>query len=134
ATASINYVDIMFSPRGGVSGFLSGLGPMHFLLRELKDAVATSQYTMKDTNGNAFACGGLIVGGDVTSGGTPNLGTPHPNQGERLILSVYPQTGLVQVFEIDPTDVVNNVTGAPGADGLADNIFFFAQQGKSAGR
>jgi hypothetical protein len=40
----------------------------------------------------------------------------------------------VQVFEIDPTDVVNNVTGNAGADGLADNIFFFAQQGKAAGR
>ena len=37
---------------------------MHFLLRELKDAVATSQYRMKDANGNAFACGGLIVGGE----------------------------------------------------------------------
>jgi len=133
ATASVNYVDIMFSPRGSISGFLSGLGPMHFLLREMKDAVATSQYSVKDTNGNPFVCGGLIVGADLNGSGT-TWGTVNPNQGERLILSVYPQTGLVQVFEIDPTDVVNNVTGAPGADGLADNIFFFAQQGKAAGR
>src|SRR5262245_23836493 len=55
-------IDIMFSPRGAVSGYLSGLGPMHFLLRDLKDAVGTSQYTVKDSNGNPVACGGLIVG------------------------------------------------------------------------
>ncbi len=52
----------------------------------------------------------------------------------RLAFSVFPQTGLVQVFEIDPTDVLTNATGAAGADGLADNIFNFAQQGMSAGR
>jgi hypothetical protein len=51
-----------------------------------------------------------------------------------MVLTVFPQTGLVQVFEIDPTDLVNNSTGAAGADGLADNLFAFAQQGKAAGR
>jgi prepilin-type N-terminal cleavage/methylation domain-containing protein len=132
-TGTPGYVDIMFSPRGGVSGYLSGLGPMHFLLRDLKDAVATSQFTVKDANGNTFPCGGLIVGTDLN--GTGNTwGQGNPNKGDSLVLSVYPQTGLVQVFEVDPTDLVNNVTGAAGADGLADNIFFFAQQGKSAGR
>jgi prepilin-type N-terminal cleavage/methylation domain-containing protein len=121
------YVDIMFSPRGGVSGYLSGLGPMHFLLRDLKDAVATSQ--IKDANGNF--CGGRLVGACPTA--VPAQ-TEDPNKGDRLVLSVFPQTGLVQVFEIDPTDIVNNLTGVAGPDGLADNIFFFAQQGKSAGR
>jgi prepilin-type N-terminal cleavage/methylation domain-containing protein len=120
-------IDIMFSPRGAVSGYLSGLGPMHFLLRDLKDAVATSQ--IKDVNGNA--CGGLLVGACPTA--VPAQ-TEDPNKGDRLVLSVYPQTGLVQVFEIDPTDVINNATLASGPDGLADNLFYFAQQGKSAGR
>ena len=52
----------------------------------------------------------------------------------RFPVSIFPQTGLVQVFEIDPTDVLNNSTGTAGADGLADNLFNFAQQGRSAGR
>lgn len=113
------YVDVMFSPRGSVSGYLSGLGPMHFLLRDLKDAVATSQ--IKDSAGNF--CGALIVGPCPTAN-PPQ--TQNPNKGDMLVLSVFPQTGLVQVFEIDPTDA--------NGDGFADNLFFFAQQGKSAGR
>jgi hypothetical protein len=96
-------------------------------LRDLKDAVATSQ--IKDVNGNF--CGGLLVGACATA--VPAQ-TEDPNKGDRLILSVFPQTGLVQVFEIDPTDITNNATGAAGPDGLADNLFYFAQQGKSAGR
>jgi prepilin-type N-terminal cleavage/methylation domain-containing protein len=113
-TGTNPYVDIMFSPRGGVSGYLSGLGPLHFLLRDLKDAA--------NTNISPLAIGG------------PGSANPDLNTGDRMILTVFPQTGLVQVFEIDPTDAVNNSTGASGADGLADNIFNFAQQGKSAGR
>lgn len=129
------FVDIMFSPRGGVSGYLSGLGPLHFLMRDLKDCVATSTYTMNDSTGNPVACGGLIVGADQRAGAANQWGPNDPNKnGDRMVLTVFPQTGLVQVFEIDATDVLNNVTGAAGPDGLADNIFAFAQQGKAAGR
>jgi hypothetical protein len=103
-------------------------------LRDLKDAVYTSGYTMNDANGNPQVCGGLIVGADQRAGAANQWGTTDPNRGDRLILSVFPQTGLVQVFEIDPTDNFNNVTGAAGQDGLADNLFYFAQQGKAAGR
>ena len=97
-------IDIMFSPRGMVSGPIGAQGPLHFLLRDLQDATATS----------ATPNAGIMVG--------PN----DPNKGDRMILSVFPQTGLVQAFEIDQTDANN--------DGLADNIFAFAVAGKSAGR
>jgi prepilin-type N-terminal cleavage/methylation domain-containing protein len=110
----VNYfVDIMFSPRGSVSGYLSGLGPLHFLLRDLKDATA--------------GVNPLAVGNSTST--NPDLST-----GDRLILTVFPQTGLVQVFEIDPTDKWTSGTTAGPPDGLADNIFNFAQQGKTAGR
>jgi hypothetical protein len=39
---------------------------------------------------------------------------------------MFPQTGLVQTFEVDPSDA--------NADGVVDNLFNFAQLGKSAGR
>src|SRR5262249_44538562 len=102
------YVDIMFSPRGGVSGYLSALGPLHFLLRDLKSA---------------------------TAGVDPrNLAAVQTANAELMVLTVFPQTGLVQVFEVDPADLADNTSGTAGADGLADDLFAFAKQGKSAGR
>ncbi len=120
AASSAN-VDVMFSPRGAVSGFLGGLGPLHFLMRDLKDA--TAGY-------NPWAVGG------------PASPTPDLNKGDRMILSVFPQTGLVQIFEIDPTDNFTNPTtttpitnpGSGSPDGIADNLFNLAQKGKAAGR
>jgi hypothetical protein len=86
---------------------------MHFLMRDLKDAASGF---------NPFAVG------------DPASANPDLNTGDRLILTLFPQTGLVQVFEMDPTDVLTNGTLAGPPDGLADNPFNFAQQGKSAGR
>src|SRR5262249_19127627 len=58
-------IDIMYSPGGKVSGPLSGLGPIHFLLSTLSDA-------------------------------SRNLNPVDPqNSGEKLVLTVFPATGLV---------------------------------------
>jgi hypothetical protein len=81
-------VDIMFSPRGMVSGPLSAQGPLHFCLRDLADATAGLPPT------------------------SPNV------KGDCLILSIFPQTGLVQTF---PADLVSG------------NLFSFAQAGSNAG-
>ncbi len=48
-------------------------------------------------------------------------------KGDCLILALNPQTGLVQTYDADLTDV------SP-ADGIPDNLFSFAQAGKAAGR
>lgn len=97
-------IDLLFDPTGAVVGAPSGLGALHFLLNDLEDAAA---------NRNPIA---------------PD------NRGEKLVLTIFPQTGLVQVSPIDPTDVVNNTTGAAGADGLADDMFRFARQASAAGQ
>lgn len=98
-SATANF-DIMFSPRGAVAGTLAGLGPLHFLIRDIRDATA---------------------GIDPS-----NLAQSQTAKGDALFLALYPQTGLVQTFELDPTDA--------NGDGIADNIFNLAQQGRSAGR
>jgi hypothetical protein len=122
------YIDLMFSPRGMITGPIAAQGPLHFFLRDLQDATATSSF--QDAAGNP--CGGLIVGpdprGPAPAGQIPPLqwGAQDPNNSDRLILTVFPQTGLVSTFEMDKTDA--------NGDGLADNPFNFAQQGKSAGR
>ena len=88
----------------------------------MQDATATSGFT--DANGNL--CGGLIVGPDPRPPAQNQWGNADPNKYDRLILTVFPQTGLVSTFDFNPNDA--------NGDGLADNPFTFAQQGKSAGR
>lgn len=117
-------IDIMFSPRGMISGFLAGVGPLHFAIRDIQDA------SIPDPN--PLWTGQRLDPANQLSSTNPS-GSPGI-KGDILILSIFPQTGLVQTFEADLTDVVNNTTNAAGADGHADNLFRFAQAGMSAGR
>ncbi len=64
--------------------------------------------------------------GPGTSGTTPRDPSDPACKGDCLILALNPQTGLVQTYNADLTD--------GNADGYADNLFRFAQQGKAAGR
>lgn len=82
-------IDIMFSPRGMINGPLSAQGPLHFCLRDLQDATSGLPPT------------------------SPNV------RGDCLILSLFPQTGLIQTF---PADLISG------------NLFSFAQTGQSAGQ
>jgi type II secretory pathway pseudopilin PulG len=89
-------IDIMFSPRGMLTGPIAAQGALHFLLNDISDASA-------------------------------NLNPIDPrNTGEKLVLTVFPQTGLVATFPIDPTDANN--------DGIADDLFHFAKLGSTAGQ
>lgn len=109
-------IDFMFSSRGMISGPIGAQGPLHFLIRDVQDAMAGV---------NPFAVG------------SPNSTNPDLSKGDRLIVTLFPQTGLVQTFPVDPTDNVQNTgpnAGQTPGDGLADNPFNFAQQGKSAGQ
>jgi|GEM_PF-4826466 len=91
-------MDVMFSPRGNVTGTVSAMGAMFFLIRDVRDA---------------------------TTGINPASTTATP-QGEALILAVFPQTGLVQTYDLDMTDA--------NGDQIADNVLNFAQRGMSAGK
>jgi hypothetical protein len=104
-------IDVMFSARGNVTGPVAALGALFFCIRSVQDASLglDPAYDKRDPN--------------------------YPQSpGDCLILAVFPQTGLVQTYEADLTDVVTNATGAAGSDGAADNLFSFAQRGMSAGR
>ncbi len=100
-------MDVMFSPRGNVTGTVAASGALFFVIRDLRD---------------------------VTNGLNPASLTGPTPQGDTLILAVFPQTGLVQTYDLDMTDNVNNTTGVAPADGLADNVFNYAQRGFSAGK
>jgi prepilin-type N-terminal cleavage/methylation domain-containing protein len=97
-------MDVMFSPRGNVSGAVGALGAMYFLLRDLRDAT-------KD-NLQGFDPALLSNQGQMA--------------GDMLILAVFPQTGLVSTFEASLMDANN--------DGIIDDLFALAKAGQSAGR
>lgn len=98
-------MDLMFSARGMISGPSGAQGPIHLFLRDVQDATAGV---------NPYAVG------------SPTSSNPDLSKGDRLIVTLFPQTGLVQTFEMDATDA--------NGDGIADQPFNFSMQGKSAGR
>jgi prepilin-type N-terminal cleavage/methylation domain-containing protein len=116
ATGSIApNIDISFSPRGSVQGAVGGLGSLSLCLRTLEDATASSSI-------------------NITTPPSPRDPSDPACTGECLVVTVNPATGLVQTYPANLTDAFNNATGASGADGIVDNLFSFAQQGKAAGR
>ena len=111
--------DIMFSPRGNVTGTVTAFGMLMFAVRDMRDCTP-----------------GLDPNNPMNP--TKDFDPANPTvQGDTLILAITPQTGLVSTYEADLTDVLINTgpnAGTAGADGYADNIFNFAQKGQSAGR
>ncbi len=89
-------LDVIYTPSGALSGVLKGTGPVYLVLRDVRDA----DLGLDPANS---ACVGPAVG-----------------------IAISPQTGLVESFPIDPTDLVDNTTQAVGPDGRADDLFHFA--------
>ncbi|MCY2962652.1 MAG: hypothetical protein NT069_03215 [Planctomycetota bacterium] len=117
-------IDIMFSPRGGVTGAISATGPIHFLINDLTDAITPDAADAYDNS-----TGRHIPDGKPDDPRMPLSPIDKRNRGEKMVLTVFPQTGNVQAFPIDATDDYDNITGAKGADGLADDLFHFARIG-----
>lgn len=105
-----NEMDIMFSPRGIVTGSVAGSGLIHFLLADAEDTLR-----------------GLAPPGDE-SAIDPDLHA----QGEWRIVTLNTRTGHVSTHEIARDDVLNNANGNPGADGLSDDPFQYAETGEVA--
>lgn len=110
ASGALGKIDLMFTPRGNITGAPSVMGPIHFLIHDLQDAVAREP---------------------GPNGTTVPLSPISPkNRSDKIILTIFPATGNVQSFPIDPTDVLNNADGSSGPDGLADDLFRFARNGR----
>lgn len=119
--AMASSLDIMFTPRGLVgSGNVVASGLLNFYLCTQEDAelntavIGTASYTDPMVN---------------------NVRNPaDPQSGEKLILTLFPQTGNIATAPVDPTDIIVNATGVSGVDGLADDPFKFAKIGATASR
>jgi type II secretory pathway pseudopilin PulG len=103
-------MDVMFSPRGIVTGSVAGTGLIHFLLADSEDTIR-----------------GLAPPGDE-SGINPD----RQSLGEWRIVTLNTRTGHVSTHEIARDDTLDNSNGDPGADGLADDPFRYAETGEVA--
>lgn len=112
-------MDIMFSPRGAVSGIAGGSGVIHLYLTEQSAADLGLDPGFKDN-----AAAPLIPTGVDAS-------TPIP---DKILVSIFTRTGNVNVTPVRTIDNFNNTTGASSPDGYADDPFFFSERGEVAGK
>lgn len=148
-------MDILYTSRGRVAGSMAAAGPMYFLITQESEALDSRAALLPlGLYNDMSAAAGLRVsyGGSIADRvtSTDYLGNPWVRasvdpagrwpkiSNDRYILAVYPQTGAVQSFPLDETDVVSNapVPGppAPGADGFCDDPYRFARRGILAGK
>jgi len=107
-----NRMDILFSPRGTVTGPESALGLLHFYLTTAAD-VDDSFVTLGRPQVNQGDAP-LIPGDGQFSAEKP--------VGDRALVSVFTQTGKVSAFPLTTTDADNN--------GYADNPFYLVTRGR----
>lgn len=126
-------MDIMFSPRGVMHGPLTAQGLVHLYLADRKDVVhAVDQGVMiPPLSGNPLTRRPPRFAGDVPLvPGADQFDPADALIGDRLLITIFTQTGKVSTHKINTVDGFNNVTGASGCDGYADAPFLFAVQGK----
>ena len=127
-----SHMDIMFSPRGVVTGPLAAFGLLHLSLAERKDVVfASDQGVMVPPLTGTLTRRPPRFGTDVALVPGADQFGPEDQIGQRLLISVFTQTGKVSAHQVHTLDAFNNVTGAAGADGYADAPFLFATQGEA---
>lgn len=112
-TSSFSYtnrMDLMFSPRGSITGLAAAAGVIHFYLTD---------QTAADLTLNAGF--GANPAAPLPAGIEPSTGVP-----DKLLVSVFTRTGNVVVSPVNATDA--------NADGIADDPFFYSERGEVAGK
>ena len=123
-------MDLMFSPRGTVTGSAAGLGVLHFYLGLRQDVqncmIAPSPGPRPTVNGS----GTPRVPSDSLFAGLPNS----PPIGDRALVTLFASTGRVASYPIAPEDQLINFgasAGSVGSDGYLDDPFVYAELGEN---
>ncbi len=114
-SASFSYtsqLDLMFSPRGGVTGLAASSGIIHFYLTDQAAADLTLD----------------------ASYGVNATGTLNPPIPDKFAVSVFTRTGNIVVSPVNTVDNFINATGASGSDNIADDPFYYSERGEVAGK
>ena len=141
-------MDVLFSPRGIVTGSVAAEGLLHLYVAELKDVQRMMDIgVVNPVTGIALPPRRPVHGNvPLSLARVPSLVVPGTNQftpeepiGQRTIVSIFTQTGKVSSHQIDPTDVLTTTitpTGTvvitSGSDGYADVPFQFSTRGEAA--
>jgi hypothetical protein len=122
-------MQIMFDPRGNLTGDLAAAGLIHLYLTKVGDVELTRLYfTDHPTNGTAMPMPWPIVPSRVdATTGAPIVPTLSP-----VVITLYTQTGQVTTSPANLIDIVVNATGAAGTDGQADVPYSYARRGMEA--
>ena len=123
--------DIMFSPRGTVTGDAASKGVIHFYVTELNSMDLFRQYV--GFTGANYPPGGYVVPADELPGMAPDGVSAEP-VGDRSLVSVFTQTGRIAAHQIDVTDTqdpedIDGDMDFNEVNGIADDPFFFAETG-----
>jgi hypothetical protein len=129
------YIDVMFSPRGTVTGPAAAYGVLHFLLADVEDVerrtgrVVGNPAIAPIPGPPAEVVDGFIAR-DVNNDNQIDEG--EQVTGDKVLVTVFTRTGHISTHPIDPTDVRLNTNGNAGQDGFADDPLFFAEKGDVA--
>jgi len=129
-------MDILFSPRGVVTGSAAAMGLVHLYVAERKDVQKTVDLLARPPV-NSNSAGPLLPGQnqfreDLNENGTLDAGEDFNGNGvldeasplgQQAIISIFTLTGKVSSYPVDATDVLINATGLSGSDGYADRPF-----------
>ena len=148
-------MDVLFSPRGIVTGSVAAEGLLHLYVAELKDVqrIVDIGVDVSGTGSGSMSPRLPIHGNTLSLARVPFQIVPGGNQfspeepiGQRTIASIFTQTGKISAHAIDPTDGEDrNGNGMldPGEDvngngmldppnGYADVPFLFSTRGEAA--
>ncbi|MDA1013110.1 MAG: prepilin-type N-terminal cleavage/methylation domain-containing protein [Planctomycetota bacterium] len=108
-------IDIVFSPRGTVTGPLAAAGVLHLYVSTTSDVLHFSAL-----RGNVLGSANPIVPGEQY---TTADGEAHTT-GSRSLVSIFTQTGRISSHPVNPVDVQVPI-------GFADDPYYFAERGET---
>ncbi len=121
-------MDILFSPRGTVTGPVAAKGLIHFCLALREDVDAMTISGGITPSGQTVPARAAVWAGGTWNANTVIVGenttvTTNPPTGDRGLVTVFTQTGKVASYPLNPLD-------GGDADQFADDPYLFARQGK----
>lgn len=106
-------IDIVFSPRGTITGSLAASGILHFYVCERDDVTQVSSIRAAVWRGQPNS---IVPGEEYT------VDAETYTTGSRSLVSVFTQTGRVSSHPVNPID--------SNSDGAADDPYYFAERGE----
>lgn len=111
-----NQMDVIFSPRGVVTGPAASTGLIHFYLAEQEDVDFDHADLVNNSTGQPIPDGQMDFIRDPAK----------PETGDKLIVTLFTRTGNISTHPVDVTDANN--------DGIADDPLRLAETGEVAGQ